>query len=137
MVFAVFCQFFGPTFKCNFLCHLFMLFCEVVGAQRAPNEGPKGPPMPSAGARRKGPQGPELLVFYIFMNLYTELTICVTLILVKFSTTWDKFSVAAGFAFFMSWLLEILLSETKKRHGPVNNNNITVVCGQPLLQLQV
>ena len=59
-IFDVFCQFFGPTFKCNFLSHLLMLFCEVVGARRAPNEGPKGPPMPSAGARRRGPQGPEL-----------------------------------------------------------------------------
>ena len=54
-IFADFCQFFGPTFKCNFLSHLLMLFCEVVGAQRASNEGPKGPSMPSAGARRKGP----------------------------------------------------------------------------------
>ena len=51
MVFGVF---FGTTFKCNFLSHLLMLFCEVLGARRAPNEGPKGPPMPSTGARRKG-----------------------------------------------------------------------------------
>ena len=28
---------------------------ELVKAQRAPNEGPKGPPMPSAGAKRRGP----------------------------------------------------------------------------------
>ena len=39
--------------------------CEVVGAQRAPNEGPKGLPMPSAGARRRDPKGPELLVYNI------------------------------------------------------------------------
>ena len=56
-----FCQFFGPT-------HLLMLLCEVVGAQRAPNEGPKGPPMPSAGARRRGPQGPELLVILYYIS---------------------------------------------------------------------
>ena len=54
-IFDVFCQFFGLTLKCNFLSHLLMLFCEVVGAQRAPNEGPKCPPMPSAGAIKKGP----------------------------------------------------------------------------------
>ena len=29
--------------------------CKKLGAQRAPNEGLKGPQMPSAGARRKGP----------------------------------------------------------------------------------
>ena len=46
---------FFPTFKCNFLSHLLMLFCEVVGAQRAPNEGLETRPMPSAGAIRKGP----------------------------------------------------------------------------------
>ena len=34
-IFAIFCKFFGSTFKCNFLSHLLMLFCEVVGARRA------------------------------------------------------------------------------------------------------
>ena len=40
--------------------------CEELGAQRAPNEGPKGPQMPSAGARRKGQLCPELLVLLYY-----------------------------------------------------------------------
>ena len=44
-----FCNFFAlfrPHFKCNYLSHLLILWG---------GGGPKGPPMPSTGARRKGP----------------------------------------------------------------------------------
>ena len=53
--FTFFVSFLAQLLNANFLSHLLMLFCEVVGARRAPNEGSKGPPMHSAGARRKGP----------------------------------------------------------------------------------
>ncbi len=60
---TIFADFYGITSDTIFLaiCLCRKLFntifemCEELGAQRAPNEGPKGPQMPSAGARRKGP----------------------------------------------------------------------------------
>ena len=45
----------------SFLAQLFSVICLSYFVRwwgperRAPNEGPKGPPMPSAGARRRGP----------------------------------------------------------------------------------
>ena len=46
-------------------------FVRWWGPEGPPNEGPKGPPMPSAGARRKGPEGPELLVNNITLKIPT------------------------------------------------------------------
>ena len=67
MIFAVFCQFFGPIFNASFsvICLCRKLFntifetCEEVGPK---GEGVEGPPMPTRGARRKDLQGPEILV---------------------------------------------------------------------------
>ena len=63
------CQFFGPTLNAIFSViywrrSYWILFCYVVRAQRASNEGLKGPPIPFAGARKQGPYCPELLVAY-------------------------------------------------------------------------
>ena len=59
-IFLHFLPVFWPNFNMEFsqssayVGSFLILFCEVMGAQRVPNEGPKAPPMPSAGARRKG-----------------------------------------------------------------------------------